>query len=110
MAKNDLDTRLGRFDPTHFECIVANLFASMGYTMEKGYNARRGVMRCPTDGDMGVDMLAVRDKERVVVRCKLYSGQCGSPEVNKTIGAATLGKFKGTEVCTDKNQVRRAQF
>ena len=68
----------------------------MGYKIEKGYDAKSGRMLGPTKSDMGVDVLAVKDRERVVVQCKFWAGQCGGPDVNKTIGAASV--HSGTSV------------
>lgn len=98
VTKADLDTRLGRFDGYSFEAVCANLLASMGYKIEKGFNSKSGKMLGETKSDMGVDVLAVGDKgkERVVVQCKHWKAQCGGPDVNKTIGAASV--FNGTSV------------
>lgn len=98
VTKADLDTRLGRFDGYSFEAVCANLLAAMGYKIEKGYDVKSGKMLGETKSDKGVDVLAVGDKgkERVVVQCKHWKAQCGGPDVNKTIGAASV--FNGTSV------------
>lgn len=96
VTKTDLDTRLGRFDGYAFEALCANLLGAMGYKIEKGYDARSGRMRGQTKSDMGVDVLAVQGKERVIVQCKHWKEQCGGPDVNKTIGAASV--HNGTSV------------
>ena len=96
VTKNDIDTNMGRFNWEAFEAVTANLLASMGYDIEKGYDAKSGRMLGPTKSDMGVDVLAAKGKERVVVQCKFWAGQCGGPDVNKTIGAASV--HDGTSV------------
>ena len=90
VTKGDLDTRLGRFDGYSFEAVCANLLAAMGYRIEKGYDARSGRMMGQTKSDMGVDVMAVKGKTRVIVQCKHWKEQCGGPDVNKTIGSASV--------------------
>ena len=89
ITKNDLDTRLGRFDGYSFEAVCANLLAAMGYKIEKGYDAGSGRMLGTTRSDKGVDVIAAKGSKRVIVQCKLWREQCGGPDVNKTLGAAT---------------------
>ena len=89
VTKNDLDTRLGRFDGYSFEGVCSNLLAAMGYKIVKGYDAKSGRMIGPTRSDKGIDVIAVKGKERVIVQCKLWREQTGGPDVNKTLGAAT---------------------
>lgn len=96
VTKADLDAKLGRLDGYSFEAATANLLAAMGYKIEKGYNVKSGRMIGQTKSDMGIDVLAVKGKERVIVQCKHWKGQCGGPDVNKTIGAASV--FNGTSV------------
>lgn len=89
ITKIDLDTRFGRFDGYSFEGVCANLLSAMGYHIEKGYDVRAGRMKGTTRSDKGIDILAVKDDERLVVQCKLMLDACGGPDVNKTIGSAT---------------------
>lgn len=98
---NDLDTRLGRFDGYSFEAVCANLLAAMGYKIEKGYDAKSGRMLGPTKSDMGVDVMATKNKKRVIVQCKHWKEQCGGPDVNKTLGAASVhGGDSVLMICT----------
>ena len=96
ITKHDLDAKLGRLNGYSFEAAIANLLGAMEYKIEKGYDVKSGRMIGQTKSDMGVDVLAVRGKERVVVQCKHWKGQCSGPDVNKTIGAASV--FNGTSV------------
>ena len=89
VTRNDLDTRLGRFDGYSFEAVCANLLAAMGYKIVKGYDAGSGRMLGATRSDKGVDVIAAKGSQRVIVQCKLWREQCGGPDVNKTLGAAT---------------------
>ena len=89
VTRNDLDTRLGRLDGYAFESVCSNLLAAAGYEIVKGYDAESGRMIGPTRFDKGIDVIAVKGKERVIVQCKLWREQTGGPDVNKTLGAAT---------------------
>lgn len=96
VTQNDLDTKMGRFDGYAFEGVCANLLASMGYKIEKGFDAKSGRILGPTKSDMGVDVLAVKGNDRVIGQCKHWKEQCGGPDVSKTIGAASV--HNGTSV------------
>ena len=101
ITQNDLDTKLGRFDGYAFEAVCANVLAATGYTIQKGYDVRSGKMLGATKADKGVDVLAVKGEERITVQCKLWQNQCGGPDVNKTIGAAsTQGGNAVLMICT----------
>ena len=101
ITQNDLDTRLGRFGGYAFEAVCANVLAATGYIIQKGYDVRSGKMLGATKADMGVDILAVKGEERIIVQCKLWQNQCGGPDVNKTIGAAsTQGGNAVLMICT----------
>lgn len=101
VTQNDLDTKVGRLDGYAFEAVMANLLAAMNYKIEKGYDVKSGRMLGPTKSDMGVDVLAVKGDNRVVCQCKHWKDQCGGPDVNKTIGAAsTNGGTSVLMICT----------
>ncbi|MXY61008.1 MAG: restriction endonuclease [Cenarchaeum sp. SB0665_bin_23] len=90
VTSQDVDTRLGRFaDGYSFEAVCANILSAMGYNIEKGYDVRTKRILGSTTSDMGVDILAVKGDERVIVQCKHWKSQCGGPDVNKTLGSAT---------------------
>ena len=96
VTKTDLETHMNRFDGYTFEAVCANLLASMGYHIVKGYDVKSGRMLGATTSDKGVDIIAKKGKDRIIVQCKLWQEQCGGPDVNKTLGAATTQK--GTSV------------
>ena len=96
VTKTDLETRMGRFDGYTFEAVCANLLASMDYHIVKGYDVKSGHMLGTITSDRGVDIIAKKGKDRIIVQCKLWQEQCGGPDVNKTLGAATTEK--GTSI------------
>jgi restriction endonuclease Mrr len=53
---------LKRMNPTNFELAVASLYLTLGYN----------VYVTPYSGDQGIDLVAVKDKERIAVQCKRY--------------------------------------
>ncbi len=53
---------LKRMKPTNFELAVASLYSKLGFK----------VYVTPTSGDQGIDLVAVKDKERIAVQCKRY--------------------------------------
>ena len=53
---------LKQMKPTNFELAVASLYSKLGYK----------VYVTPTSGDKGIDLVAVKDKERIAVQCKRY--------------------------------------
>ena len=89
ITPDDLETHLDRFEGYSFEAVCANLLASMGYVIKKGYDVKSNRMLGATRADKGVDVIATKGSERVIVQCKLWRDQCGGPDVNKTLGAAT---------------------
>ena len=94
VTDDDLMHKLGRFDPDQFEAVCANLFAAMGYTIEKGFDCSKNIMLGPTTGDKGVDVIAAKDKERIIIQCKKWVDKVGDPDVTKTVGAVLT--FDGT--------------
>lgn len=56
VSNTDINTKLKRFDGVSFECVAANLLASMDYKIMKGFDSRRNMMNGPTAGDAGVDI------------------------------------------------------
>lgn len=64
LLKRQARTAVGlkRMKPTNFELAVASLYLKLGYK----------VYVTPTSGDKGIDLVAVKDKERIAVQCKRY--------------------------------------
>ncbi len=64
LLKRQARTAVGlkRMKPTNFELAVASLYSKLGYK----------VYVTPTSGDKGIDLVAVKDKERIAVQCKRY--------------------------------------
>ena len=94
VTNHDLVSGLRRFDGFAFEAVCSNILAAMGWIIIKGYDARIGKMLGDTRADKGIDIIAEQHydngtKTRAIIQCKHWRSQCGGPDVNKTLGAAT---------------------
>ncbi len=95
VTTSDLQSRLSRFDGFVFEAVCSNLLSAMGWSIIKGYDVRTSEMIGDTRADMGIDIIAEQHyqdgtKQRAIIQCKHWKEQCGGPDVNKTLGAATI--------------------
>jgi len=68
---------LKRMNPTNFELAVASLYLTLGYK----------VYVTPASGDQGIDLVAVKDKERIAVQCKRYERLVPVGQVRDFYGA-----------------------
>jgi restriction system protein len=72
---------LKRMKPTNFELAVASLYLKLGYN----------VYLTPTSSDRGIDLVAIKDKERIAVQCKRYK---------RTVPVSQVRDFYGSFVGT----------
>lgn len=87
VSNTDINTKLKRFDGVSFECAAANLLASMGYKIMKGFDSRRNIMNGPTAGDAGVDIRCRKGDKVLIVQCKHTQKPIGRPEIQQAVGA-----------------------
>lgn len=83
LIKKEASTAVGlkRMKPTNFELAVGSLYLKRGYK----------VYVTPTSGDQGIDLVAIKDKERIAVQCKRY---------RKTVPVSQVRDFYGSFVGT----------
>jgi hypothetical protein len=72
---------------TAFEKKFCRLLRDAGYT----------VKTTPLSGDDGIDIIAEKPGERVVIQCKNHASKIGAPEVREFIGALLIVQRKHTE-------------
>ncbi len=72
---------------TAFEKKFCRLLRDAGYT----------VKTTPLSGDDGIDIIAEKPGERVVIQCKNHTSKIGAPEVREFIGALLIVQRKHTE-------------
>jgi len=99
----DLEHNFSRLSPYKFEEFIAVLFKKMGYETEK----------TPSTGDFGVDVVAKKGNETIIIQCKRYShGTHVTPEeVQRTLGA--MWKYKADKavfITTSSFTVRAAEL
>jgi restriction endonuclease Mrr len=83
LLKRQARTAVGlkRMKPTNFELAVASLYLKLGYE----------VYGTPTSSDRGIDLVAIKDKERIAVQCKRYK---------RTVPVSQVRDFYGSFVGT----------
>lgn len=78
---------LKQMKPTNFELAVASLYLTLGYK----------VYVTPASRDQGIDLVAIKDKERIAVQCKRYKRLVPVSQVRdfygSFIGTYTRGVF-----------------
>lgn len=78
---------LKRMKPTNFEVAVASLYLKLGYE----------VYGTPTSSDRGIDLVAIKNKQRIAVQCKKYKRTVPVSQVRdfygSFIGTFTRGVF-----------------
>ena len=104
----DIRNNFAKFKPREFEKLIAQLFQKMGYK----------VKLTPEKADYGADIIAEKDKERIVIEVKKWKrkNHVGDLEVRSLIGSmpyfnATKAIFITTSDFTERarEQARGAQ-
>lgn len=81
---------LKQMEPTNFELAVASLYLTLGYQ----------VYVTPASRDQGIDLVAIKDKERIALQCKRYKSMVPVGQVRdfygSFVGTYTRGIFVST--------------
>jgi len=100
-----LSTNFTLMSPFDFENFVAKLFTAIGYKTE---------LTNKIGGDYGVDVIAKKDEEIIVIQCKKYheSNYVGNREVQMLLGAMQLKGLKANKgiLITTSNFTKQARL
>ncbi|MFI3172208.1 MAG: restriction endonuclease [Eubacteriales bacterium] len=84
---NDIDLMTGK----EFEYFIAKLFKQLGYD----------TLITKQSGDQGIDVIAEKDKRKIGIQVKCYSGHVGNSAIQEVIAGKTFYKLDKAMVITN---------
>ncbi len=99
-VEQGLQSNFAGWDSRRFEELIANTFQRLGYRAEI----------TPPGPDLGVDVIAEKGSERIVIQAKRWRENVGDDDVLKTVGTITMNNANKAIVITTAGFTRSAMI